>query len=135
MRFLTPIIVILGLLVPGTVQGKVVLNCEIADAPSKSRFIQILVDEDQDIVKFHFNLKIPISMKITFKNDEFILAHKSSATLDKDGRRTLSPSVFIISKTDGSFAYSFVTPVLISGNFIAFGNSLMGKCVRNPFDQ
>jgi len=45
MRCFTLIFIILGLLLPGIVHGKVLLNCEITMGATKTESIQILVDE------------------------------------------------------------------------------------------
>jgi hypothetical protein len=118
------------------------LNCNIEEGASVAdKYTQITIDEDAGTVIYNSHLtgpdpikeyqvkgpipkeiKIDVSMKITANNEKFIYAN------DKQ-------SVFILTKHDGQFAYSFVTAVPVSeGNFLAFGNTHSGTCVNSLFD-
>ena len=126
---------------------QIVLNCEIEEGASQGQLsTQIMIDEDDGIVIYHFQYHkgsgplrklqlesplpegvprekiIDVSMKITMNNDNFIMANDHSGA-------------FVITKHDGRFVYSFVTPVPTKdGNWFAFGNTHWGTCVKSPFD-
>lgn len=117
---------------------EIVLSCEIEEGvPKGSESIQIMVDESRGIVVYNFHLPsirefnpirkignnyIDLSMKITLHNDAVIQAS------DTNG-------VFAITKSDGKFVYSFVSPFpLNNGEWLAFGNTHRGKCARSAFD-
>lgn len=116
--------------------GRIVLNCMIEEgAPEAYRSIQIMIDEDQGIVIYNYQLIghdhkreiqkdtfIDISMKISINDSNFILANDSSGA-------------FVITKHDGRFVHSFVMPIPTKdGNWVAFGNTHWGMCSKSPFD-
>lgn len=126
---------------------QIVLNCEIeSGASERYRSTQIMIDEDAGFVIYNFQyhkgsgplrkfrmegpllegepreITLDVSMKITVSNDWFILAN------DNNG-------AFVITKHDGRFAHSFVTPLSTNdGIWITFGNTHLGTCGRSPFD-
>ncbi len=127
---------------------RMVLNCDIEEgSPQPHDSTQIMIDEDEEIVIYHFqfftgrgslqnfrvegplpegvtsrDMLIDRSMKITINTKNVIQANDASGAL-------------IITKHDGRFVYAFVTPILTKdGNWVPFGNTLRGTCTKSPFD-
>ena len=97
-----------------------------------------MIDEDVGIVVFDFSekvgFKVPaesdgckgcyldLAMKITLKNEKLLLANDIQ-------------SAFAMTKHDGKFVRSSVTPVpLPDGNYAVLGNTLWGTCAKSPFN-
>lgn len=116
---------------------EIVLDCKIEEgAPQGFDSTQIMIDEYRGIVVYHFggNLNpivissaggiknyIDLSMKININDDKFLVASDDNGAI-------------VITKHDGKFVNSFVSPVpLPDGNWFAFGNTLWGTCAKNPF--
>jgi hypothetical protein len=118
---------------------QLVLNCQITEGVSEPyRSPKILIDEDEGIVVYNFREKlgvkltvqredckdcyVDLSMKITIKNEKVLVANSDT-------------SVFVMTKHDGKFVHSFVTPFpLPDGNYTALGNTLLGTCAKTPFN-
>jgi len=119
---------------------EIVLNCEIEEG-SKAPYdsTQIMIDEYRGIVIYHFNYTggnlnpirvyhsdtgnqyIDLSMKISKKSDDFIVANNDDGAI-------------VITKSDGKFVNAYVSPVpLLDGNWFAFGNTIWGTCAKSPF--
>jgi len=119
------------------VQAKpLVLNCEISEgAPAAYRSMQIMIDEENRILVYNYQLvgpnwKKPIgtegnyidfSMKITSNSSKIIEANTSSA-------------VFLMTKADAKFVTASVLPFpLTNGTVFALSYTQEGKCTKNPF--
>jgi hypothetical protein len=118
---------------------QLVLTCQITQGASEPyRSAKILIDEDAGIVVYDFNEKFGVklkleskdcngcyadlSMKITMKNEKVLVANNTT-------------SAFVMTKHDGKFVHSFVTPLpLPDGNYAALGNTLWGACAKSPFN-
>jgi len=127
--------------VPVADAKQLILNCQITEGvpePYRSRKIKILIDEDAGIVVYDFNEKvgfkvavqsedckgcyIDLSMKITLRNEKVLLANSTT-------------SAFVMTKHDGKFVRSDVTPLpLPNGDYAALGNTIWGPCTKSPFN-
>lgn len=113
------VVLAISLATPGDTFARTVLNCQIEQSGYGST--QIMIDEDEKIVIYHFQLSVHVPMNIYLNNKKLILANNES-------------SVFVMTKHDSKFAYAWVTPVPTRDeNFFAFSNSLSGTCVISPF--